>query len=81
MRDISSSAKSRLALSCNVAKLMMSGFGVVGFDQSMHGDAISCDAQVTQSAVLVHMIHLGKHERWTTLCTRQGVRGAFTIDL
>jgi hypothetical protein len=47
----------------------------------MHGDAMSSDAQVTQSAVFVHMIHLGKHERETTLYTRQGVRGTFTIDL
>jgi hypothetical protein len=41
----------------------------------MHGDAMSSDAQVTQSAVFVHMIHLGKHEREATLYTRQGVPG------
>jgi hypothetical protein len=46
--DIFSSARSRLALSCNVSSFL--GFWCGGGIGPTHGDAMSSDAQVTQSA-------------------------------
>ena len=48
MKGTFSSARSRLALSCNVSSFL--GFWCGGGIGPTHGDAMSSDAQVTQSA-------------------------------